>query len=384
MAKNRVVYGFVVLVFLALVLLRAEPMTYLALYAVLILPALSFLIALAAKYGLVITETLCPDYAQKGETVLYTVTARNRTPFPVSALHVRFQAEAGVEVDCWEAVFSVRPLRQQEAVFSVSAPYRGNYALWVDEVRLYDFLGLFSFRKAQSEALTLTVAPQIWAIAPLPLATVELAGQVRDYRKDEGDRSLSELRLHQPTDDYKKIHWKASAKRNELISRDFLEPRRQSAVFLMDHSPVAASPLEALAFEDLMADGLVSALYECNRQGYSISLRTESGDAAFTDDFARLFRRAVGLRFDASETMEDQLSRLVQTREGAMNLVALAQTLSENVCALLRTLQLSGSRVILFYFEALAETDPRLLALRAIGVHCLRFGDTEAGSGVWN
>ena len=379
MAKNRVTYGFVVLIFLALVLLRTGPMTYLALYAVLILPVFSLLVTLAAKWGLVITETLSPDYTQKNVTALYTVTAKNRAPFPISALRVRFQAGAGVEVDCWETVLSVRPLRKQEAVFSVSVPYRGRYSLWVDEVTLYDFLGLFSFRTTRGEALMLTIAPQVWAIAPLPLAAAEDAGHMRDQRRDEGDRSNAELRLYQPTDEYKKIHWKASAKRNELISRDFLEPRRQSAVVLVDHSPVAASPLEALALEDLMVDALVSAMYDCSRQGYSISLRTENGDAGFTDDFAGLFGRAVGLAFDAAGSMEDQLTRMVQTRESAMNLVVLVQALRENTCARLRTLQLSGSRVILFYFEELPESDPRLLALRAVGVHCLRFGDVEAG-----
>jgi len=380
MTNNRLLYGVVVLVFVLFVSLYTHPMTYMALYAVLLAPLLSLAGTLLSQRRLTTSEAISPGYAQKGETVRYTFTIQNASPFPAPAVRVRFQADAGIEADHWEAFFSVRPRGSHEAVFHVSAEYRGNYTLGVGEVVFYDFLGLFSRRKTLSKTLVLTVAPRIWTMGPLPLNfTPQDMAQADRYRPAEDYSAISDLRTYQPTDSYKKIHWKASAKRNELISKDFLESKRQAAVFLIDNSAVQASPLKALAREDAMVDALVSAMACCNRLGYQISLHAAGRlDTDFTDNFPELFRCAAELRFGDFGAFDERLNSMVGGRGGPMNFIFIVQTLSEAACLALRSLRRDGSHVVLFYFDPIKD-DPQIETLRAFGIHCLNFCETLNG-----
>jgi len=380
MIKNRLGYGMVLLAAILFLFLYTHPMTYLALYALLLLPLLSLLAMLIAKYRLTISETLDFTYAQKGKTLRYTFTVNNPSPFPLPAVRVHFQAGAGVEPDCWEAFFSVWPRKSQEAIFCVSANYRGHYTIGVGEMVLYDFLGLFSRKQTLAKTLVFTVTPQIWPIAALALNFAPHDMAQDRHRPAEDYSAISDLRTYQPTDSHKKIHWKASAKRNELISKDFLESKRQSAVFWIDNSAIHASPLEALAQEDTMMDALVSAMACCNRQGYNISLCAPGHpNTDFTDNFSDLFRSAVDLKFGDFGPFDDRFLKHASRGHGnSVNFVLIVQTLSEATCLLLRDLRQNGSHVILFYFDFLKE-DSQLEALRGLGVHCLNFSDLLNG-----
>jgi len=365
----------VVLVSLFFVFLRAHPMTYLALYAALLAPPFSLLALWVFRCRLAVSEVLDADAVTKGETAEYIVTLHNRSPFPCLAGQVRLRAEsAGVEPDRRVDVFPLRPWQSLEVGFSIHAKYRGRYQIGLGDLLFYDFLGLFRLRQKPPEGSVLTVLPRILAIDPLPLdATAADAARWETYRRGEDYSAISDLRQYQPTDGYQKVHWKASAKRGELISKHFEEPERLSAVFLIDTSAIEAPPEAALAREDLMMEALVSAMAAAHRQGYELSFGApEHPDTEFTDDFSYLYSRAVDLTFGTSHDFDDCLGHHVSRREREATLLVFPQTLSARACGALETLRASGSQAILFPFDAQRDA-AQIERLRQAGVHCLDF-----------
>lgn len=108
----------------------------------------------------------------------------------------------------------------------------GGYLATTEKVRIYDYLGLFSFRVRKTGNLTLIVRPK-------PVAVEDLT----DPQRLEIDRWVPkpgggfsenhEHRLYHPGDNLNQLHWKLSAKVGELIVREPMEPVRGAVLLTL-------------------------------------------------------------------------------------------------------------------------------------------------------
>ncbi|MBR4889368.1 MAG: DUF58 domain-containing protein [Clostridia bacterium] len=102
----------------------------------------------------------------------------------------------------------------------------------VDQVRVYDFLGLFcrKVRAAQSGEVVVHPVPA----APEALPPISLS-QPLGYRKSAiGTNEAYELREYVPGDDLRTVHWKLTAKQDELIVREPMEEEQAPMVLTFD------------------------------------------------------------------------------------------------------------------------------------------------------
>jgi len=370
-----VTYGVVVFVLLLFIHLHDHSMTYWAVYALLLAPILSLLCTLIFGRRLTVTERLGANYVTKGEGTSYTLTVKNRSVFPCTAVRPRFDSEGrGIEIGREENYFSVPPRGTHEQTVHIQTKYRGHYPIGVRDILLYDFLGLFRFRQAHSGALELTVRPRVLPINYLPLGSALQDALVVKHNLGAEDNSLiTDLRKYQPTDGYKKIHWKASAKKNELISKQFQETEEKTAVMLLDNWRPAIETEESRATEDAMMEALVSVMAYVSGQGYRISLGAMGQSAtAFDAGFDRLYREASDLRFSEGGDFDTYLEDYVRAHQNAMDLCVFTPRVTERLVAALGTLQHFGYNIILFYFDTPAD-DPQIKQLRESNIHCLDF-----------
>jgi len=384
MAKNRLIYGMVLGVMLSLVFLQEAPMTYLALYAVLILPFLSLLLAFVSRIRLeirekqpvlslqdyfTVSEALSSNYVTKGEAVLYKLNVKNNSFLPCLCAKVSFAADnAALDVDSVAQYFSVKPKESSELTVELSAKYRGKYEVGIQSIVRYDLLGLFRFKQKRNEKRSFTVVPRILPMAFLPLdARINDLASAQTYIPDEDYSIVSDLRKYQPTDSHKRIHWKASAKKNELISKNFGETERQSAVLCIDNTDTS------LDLEDTMMEALASVMAYCNRNGYSVSLRyLGDTDTGFHSSFDYLYKEIANLTFQESDTFDDYFKQSISHHQEAMNLILFAQDVTERLLALIQSLRQSGSHVILFYFPD--QTDGEIMKkLKEWNLCCIDF-----------
>jgi len=384
MAKNRLIYGMVLVVMLVLLFVQEEPMTYFALYAVLILPLFSLALTLISRIRVgkrknqralflkdcfTVSENLTPNYVTKGETVWYKLYVKNNSFLPCVFAKVRFQADTrALKVSHMEQSFSVPPKGRREVTFQILARYRGNYEIGVDTIVFYDLLGLFRFRQKLDKKLIFTAVPRIRPISFLPLdATASDLSVSRNYIQDEDYSIISDLRKYQPTDSHRRIHWKASAKKSELISKNFGETERSSAVLYMDNTKTS------LPREDAMMEALASVLAYCNQGGYAVSLRYfGSEDTDFSTDFPSLYDEVSHIKFQESGPFDDTLTHSVSPHRDAVNLVLFVQHLTEDVLSFVHDFGQFGSNAILFCFHDETEADT-LKKLRDLNLTCIDF-----------
>ncbi|MDI3316908.1 MAG: DUF58 domain-containing protein [Bacillota bacterium] len=112
---------------------------------------------------------------------------------------------------------------------------RGRYALGPLEARVRDPFGLFEKRWRVEGQETVTVYPRVLPLGRLPLPLRDPFGQVETRRRilpDPG--SLAGARPAQPGDATRWIHWKASARRGSLYTKQFDPTASGQAVLVVD------------------------------------------------------------------------------------------------------------------------------------------------------
>ena len=379
MAKNRVAYGTAVVILLLFVFLNEHSMTYAALYAVLVLPLISLCLTLVFRRHITISEQLSANYIPKGEVVQFKFYVRNHSFLPCACIRVRLESYSdGLDIDSKEKHLFVPAHKTHETVFNISAKYRGNYEIGVSDILVYDFLGLFKFKRKHNERLLLTVSPRVLTLPFLPLNSAFQDAAVRNYKQDEDYSVVADLRKYQPTDGYKKIHWKISAKRNELISKNFQETEENAAVLLVDNS--RTSYRNALEIEDAVVEALVSAMAYCTKQGCPVSLSCPGfKDTDFGTNFAHLYKEACDLEFGDFGKFDAHLNRYRRIHGETMNLIVFVQNLNEGVFDSVQFLRLIGNNVILFY-HGNAKDDSKIRQLRELNIHCVDYQEIQTSA----
>ena len=376
MLRNRLTYGLVIVVMFLFVYLFEDRITYMGLYAVLLFPVLSFLLAVISKRRFVVKERLSADFIAKGQGVSYIITVENAHFWPCTLVGVQFVGdEIGLKVDEKEKYFAIPSFGKKEIEFKMSGNYRGAYEVGIEEVILYDFLGLFKFKQKHNLKSTLTITPRILSIVRLHLESVSQDEVVsKKHMQGEDYSIISELRKYQPTDGYKKVHWKASAKRNELISKNYQEAERCIASFYVNNIIRDGAREENLAIEDKMMEAVVSVMHYCYRFGHPISLHYLGGGSMdFTTDFPYVYKEASGLPFRSEGSFRTLLEDYLKTSKETMNILVFSYKVNESLISTLHSLKMAGNYVLLFMFATKNGEEIRKLEL--MGIKCVNFDD---------
>jgi len=337
-------------------------MTYMAFYAVLIMPVLSYSIGLFSKRYFSISEKLSADFITKGERTVYRIMTRNRSFLPCSFARIRLEAcEFGLGIESRERYFSLLPYKNQEFIFQINGIYRGEYTIGIKDITFYDFLGLFQFKLSPDDWHTLMITPQVVPISDLSLdSAADEAATSRNYIQGEDYSNMAELRAFQPTDSYRQIHWKASAKKGELISKNFHEEERHAATFFIDNVRISEDLQVALKKEDQMMEMVVSTMSYCHRAGYPTSMQALGVKRVdFTTDFTRLYQEASKLSFRGSSDFNVLLNNYLISEQVPMNLFVFASVINDVLFTIMQSLVFVGNHVTIFLFKK--EVDENMI-----------------------
>lgn len=148
----------------------------------------------------------------------------------------------------------------------------GFYTLRVTRARALDALGLFWLPLGRGEPVSLYVLPREEGVALPDLPPVE-EGALRP-RPGGGPGEDYDPRPYRPGDPINTIHWKLSAKREELVVRETLEPVVKHPLITLDRM---GTPRELDRRLDILT-GLAGGLLEVGRPFRLVSLDGESGE----------------------------------------------------------------------------------------------------------
>lgn len=384
MNRNRIAYGVLLGVGALFYAIDRSREMALIFFAVLLLPALSFA---AAKYCSRHVEAsvraLSPRIV-KGERTSLAVTLVNKSwllcPY-VSPVYL--QDRPGIRYIKPAALYTLGPGEKRELTADLLGVYRGQYEVGLSGLFVEDFLRLFRLPCRKVHPAVVQVEPAVRPVGLEKLRLFEnapdpscLPGRAEDYS------SVSEIAPYDPSSEFHKIHWKMTARMDELMVRRFdTESGVQTAV-LADFSPLTETPDDAAFLEDNLTEGFASVL------AVLMSAR-EPVDFLYSDTVPVILQRTgrEGLRefldvcaslpFTAANSAETLAEHYLRDRRRCNHLLVITANLSDGLFSRLSEAAAQGlsCSVILYESHVRSQPDPVLRkALHDSGIRLVMVG----------
>ena len=164
--------------------------------------------------------------------------------------------------------------RKQRVTHHFSADHVGAMFPGVEKYIVSDIFGLFKNENIpESKGQELLVLPVPFEVTPLTFAPGDLGVETMK-RALEDPSSPSDFRSYQQGDPLKRIHWKMSARKREIMIRQFEEPALPDALIIMDTSPAYVPEGFPLSLRPFLQDALletVASVVKCQiREEHSV------------------------------------------------------------------------------------------------------------------
>ena len=221
MAKYRVFYAAVVTALFAGYLFFPGYFFWLALVSTLILPFFSLLLTWLAIRNSAPQLTCDQPIGRKGSPVdfIFLLSGRSRLPVARITLLLRIQSSLSAEGSTEKICFSVKSMRSFSLVQKCTPLTCGQFSCTVEQIRFWDYLGLFSFTKKGPCSAYTEVLPDMTALdfAARPSSPGEslLLAQKGNFNGES-----SQVRPYQNGDSLRTVHWKLSAKQEKILVRE--------------------------------------------------------------------------------------------------------------------------------------------------------------------
>jgi len=240
MRRKRVEYGLLLLAVTALHIFLVDYLSFYIFAFFLALPAASLLLAVYAGRYLRAELEINRAVIRKKEALTVRLKVQNRS-FLACRVRVKLTLSNELLEEEQTETFLLTAGRMEEFVEQVlTSQYCGKLECRISELRLYDYLGLFSLRKktGQLEHRVVLIQPSVY---PLPDITwgakIHLNSESDEFSSDKaGDDpgEIFDLREYRSGDRLTRIHWKLSDRLDRLMVKDFGLPISQAVLLLFD------------------------------------------------------------------------------------------------------------------------------------------------------
>ena len=232
MALNRVLYAIALVGVLVFHTYYTGWFSWYLLMLAITLPVFSLLCSLPAMRRLQLQPQMDESCVRGGKAQLVFQNAgRSLLPAPI----YRFTLTRTDELTGEQTSARLQLAARGNCVVQVPAAHCGSYRYMLSRGRVYDYLGLFSVPLRLPQLGRCHVLPK----AQMPRQLPNLSQfQSRSYQPKYGGgfSEMHELREYHPGDQMRDVHWKLSAKTDDLIVREPMEPNRGQVIISLDWS----------------------------------------------------------------------------------------------------------------------------------------------------
>ena len=133
------------------------------------------------------------------------------------------------------------PRGESEYIRSVSFSGTGNYEIYLKKLKVYDVTGILSWSIPVKKQGAVQVMPELHDVpVRLTQATKNFYGEADVYDENQPGHDKSELfqvREYRPGDRLQNVHWKLTAKQDELIVKEYSLPKACPVILFLSYRP---------------------------------------------------------------------------------------------------------------------------------------------------
>ncbi len=252
---------WIILIFFSLVLyiFVNSPATLSVFIALLIIPAVSFLLLKIASAGIELVHEM-PKQASKGVDIESIIALRNKSLFPVSNARVSVEGRNIRTGDKKELCFDSGMIGKKESrhKYAFNSRHCGKIEITTKKIQIKDMLGMFMTQKELPGGGAVTVYPDRFFVnvSLTNSASALLEGDKYSRTRTGNDSSETMgIKEYVMGDPVKNMHWKLSAKTDKLLVKEYGQPIVDQVCLLLDMSVSGEKKAEEV---DVIADVFVS------------------------------------------------------------------------------------------------------------------------------
>ena len=227
---------------------------------ILLVIAGAVLAVLWASFTLKVEGNLSGETVRRGDDLVLSLRIHHKGLLPVAPLLLDLTDPSGNRDR--EIRLKNMPHRVQSIRLPIHAAHVGVFSVGLHSCTVEDLLGLVRKKiPLRQTSFDLVVLPRTFDVDPLKLAPGDPGSELM-ARATEDLNAPSDVRAYQPGDAMKKIHWKLSLRKQELMVRKYDEPVLQDVLVLMDCSrpPSWGHPQAEADLRDTLLETTASVL----------------------------------------------------------------------------------------------------------------------------
>lgn len=336
---------------------------------------ISLLSVLIAYATLRIHEQTDSGDIPRGGRCRYMLTVRQLSPLPIAPLSLRLCLPSGRQSDF---LLPARLLGSTVSENRFLCPHVGVHPLGVLSLRISDCFALFSLtRQMKAPLATVTVLPDPITTDPLTFSPGEIERSAVG-RAQSDPTTPTDTRPWQNGDEFKRVHWKLSMRRSQLIVHTYEQNPRPDALVLLDCAEPDVPPSSRAAAIDALTEscaGVVKALLHAGHavrmplSGESAQEYSGLGDEALSKMLHALATEPFAAPPEFSRVLALSSRRMHRTGATAILTTRLTPRIADDVIALSRM----GPHTF-FYLVAPSQTTEQQTQL----LHLLAASGVEA------
>ncbi|MGI8333881.1 DUF58 domain-containing protein [Actinomadura scrupuli] len=247
---------------------------------VLAMPLLSSLAVSRTRYRLACARRLEPSRLPVGHESRVDLRLENVSRLPTGLLLVEDRVPYTLGGRARFVLDRVEASGSRELSYRVRSDVRGRYRVGPLTVRLADPFGLVELARSFSLTDTLTVTP---AIVPLPAGRLSGAwtggGDSRAHTVSSAGEDDIAPREYRHGDDLRRVHWRSTARRGELmVRREEQHWQSRGALFLDTRRHVHRGEGPGSSFEQAVS-ATASVGVHLAREGFGLRFLTDAGES---------------------------------------------------------------------------------------------------------
>ena len=323
----------------------------------------------------------------RGDAMMTVFTVRHACLLPVSAIQVRLNVPSSyapeLQVNVSTPPFAARTFRQV-----IRCPHRGVYEAGVTRITVTDIFGLVRLsRRPDVKLVKLEVLPRVEEAAPMLPRSVDQGPEYRS-RASEDNASPSDVRAWQDGDELKKVHWKLSLRKREMLVRTYEESARPDTLVIPDLAEITALRDQQLTIEDCICEASLAAANAQLQAGYPVRMplvgaKPRELAGQFAPDISAFVDAMLRVRFDSPYGYEQVLTLMLARFQRTGGAVLVTARLTTRIADMAMRMQQSGvaTKLIWVSDDARDESMELIERLKMGGVQAERLDPWHAGEG---
>ena len=331
-------------------------------YFMLLLPVIALIYTFYVYEKFKIYQTVDSKTVMKGEKIPYKFNLSNEDYITYTNVRVSFMTgESTVDNLDFDKDYCLLPDDSIDVTTTLCCHYRGEYKAGIKTVVVKDFLHLFEISYPALSSINMRVLPRIVEIDKPVFMPVD-----EDMKNSEYSFSFKQefpdidMRKYMQGDSRKMIHWKASAKKQELFSRKYYDTHKSEAVFVIDLKKAEGEPLNQLIIEDKIIESTLAVVKYYIKIGTPVRLYYDDGavnNILIRDksDFDVFYNSCTDIKFFSKTPASELVSESLRNLDSRDFCLAVVHEITEEFSIACAAVTETGNDITVLYISDEAD-----------------------------